>query len=135
MASDLYDGVVRTAESIRSQLPESWTPSVATILGSGLGALADEVDALASLPYSDIPGFAQSSVVGHAGRLVLGTLEGTPVAIMQGRLHFYEGHTLQQVTFPVRVLRALGAQTLIVTNAAGGLNPDFEAGDLMLIED
>lgn len=120
---------------IWSQLPHGWKPSVGIILGSGLGALADEVEAIASIPYSEIPGFGQSSVIGHAGRLVLGRLEGTPVAVMQGRLHYYEGLDLQQVTFPVRVLRKLGAHTLIVTNAAGGLNPDFAAGDLMLIED
>jgi purine-nucleoside phosphorylase len=108
---------------------------VAIILGSGLGALAGEVEAVASIPYAEIPGFAQSSVVGHAGRLVAGTLEGTRVLVMQGRLHYYEGHTLQQATFPVRVIRALGAETLIVTNAAGGLNPDLQAGDLMLITD
>jgi purine-nucleoside phosphorylase len=108
---------------------------VGLILGSGLGPLADEVDVMAAVPYAEIPGFAQSSVAGHAGRLVLGTLEGVNVAVMQGRLHYYEGHSLQQVTFPVRVLRALGAETLIVTNAAGGLNPGFNPGDLMLIED
>jgi purine-nucleoside phosphorylase len=108
---------------------------VAVILGSGLGALADEVDAVASVPYGEIPGFVQSTVVGHAGRLVFGTLEGTRVAVMQGRVHFYEGLSLQQTTFPVRVLRELGAHTLVVTNAAGGLNPAFTPGDLMLIED
>ncbi len=120
---------------IRAQLPAGWSPQVGIILGSGLGALAEEVDAVASIPYAEIPGFAQSSVEGHMGRLVFGTLEGKQVAVMQGRLHFYEGYDLQQVTFPVRVMRALGADTLIVTNAAGGLNPAFQVGDLMLIED
>lgn len=133
--SELFDNIHRAANHIRPQLPPSWQPDVAIILGSGLGALADEVDAVASIPYGEIPGFAQSSVEGHRGRLVLGTLEGARVAVMQGRLHAYEGFTLQQTTFPVRVLRELGAHTLVVTNAAGGLNPDFRAGDLMLIED
>lgn len=133
--SELFDNVHKAASTIRPQLPPSWQPDIAIILGSGLGALADEVDAVASIPYGEIPGFAQSSVEGHRGRLVLGTLEGARVAVMQGRLHAYEGFTLQQTTFPVRVLRELGAHTLVVTNAAGGLNPDFRAGDLMLIED
>ncbi len=134
MVGDM-DSIQEAAGKIRSALPGGWSPVVGVILGSGLGALADEIEALASVPYSDIPGFARSSVEGHVGRLVLGTLEGTPVVAMQGRLHFYEGHSLQAATFPVRVMRALGAQTLVVTNAAGGLNPLFQAGDLMLIED
>jgi purine-nucleoside phosphorylase len=129
------NSIRQSADVVRSNLPQGWIPDVGIILGSGLGALADEVEAVASLPYTQIPGFGQSSVEGHAGRLALGTLEGTRVAIMQGRLHYYEGLDLQQVTFPVRVMRELGAHTLIVTNAAGGLNPDFRAGDLMLIED
>ncbi|HEX8598465.1 MAG TPA: purine-nucleoside phosphorylase [Chloroflexia bacterium] len=133
--SELSDNIKKTASAIRERLPNSWQPDVLVILGSGLGALADEVDTVASVPYGEIPGFVQSSVVGHAGRLVLGTLEGTRVAVMQGRVHFYEGLSLPQTTFPVRVLRELGAHTLVVTNAAGGLNPAFTPGDLMLIED
>ena len=136
MTSNLRSSIERASSSIRKGLPDlKWQPSVGIILGSGLGALADEVQLLASIPYHDIPGFAQSSVEGHAGRLVLGTLEGVNVVVMQGRLHYYEGFDVHQVTFPVRVMKELGAHTLIVTNAAGGLNPDFEAGDLMLIED
>lgn len=133
--SELPHRIHEATNTVRLQLPPAWRPDVAIILGSGLGAFADEVDAIAAIPYSDIPGFAQSSVEGHVGRLVLGTLEGARVAVMQGRLHFYEGLTLQQTTFPVRVLRELGAHTLVVTNAAGGLNPDYRAGDFMLIED
>ena len=133
--SELSDKIRLTASAVRERLPNGWQPDVAIILGSGLGALADEVDAVASVPYGERPGFVQSSVVGHAGRLVFGTLEGTRVAVMQGRVHFYEGLSLQQTTFPVRVLRELGAHTLVVTNAAGGLNPAFTPGDLMLIED
>jgi purine-nucleoside phosphorylase len=135
MAGDRPDNLTRAVATVRSRLPEGWTPQAGIILGSGLGALADEVDAVTIIPYEDIPGFAVSSVVGHSGRLVAGTLEGTRVLVMAGRLHYYEGLTLQQVTFPVRVMRALGARTLLVTNAAGGVNPEFRAGDLMIIED
>jgi len=131
----MQSNIQHSSKTIQVKLPPGWQPSIGIILGSGLGALADEVDAHASISYKDIPGFAQSSVEGHAGRLVLGTLEGVNVVVMQGRLHYYEGFDLHQVTFPVRVMKELGAHTLIVTNAAGGLNPDFEAGDLMLIED
>ena len=133
--SQSMETIIQAADAVRSRLPEGWAPQVGVILGSGLGSLAGEVEAVASIPYEDIPGFARSSVEGHVGRLVLGTLEGTRVVVMQGRFHFYEGYTLQQVTLPVRVMRALGADTLVVTNAAGGLNPDFQAGDLMLITD
>jgi purine-nucleoside phosphorylase len=135
MSSGSLIELTGAVEAVRSQLPTGWIPQVGIILGSGLGALADEVDAAATLPYEQIPGFAVSSVVGHSGRLVAGTLEGTRVLVMAGRLHYYEGLTLHQVTFPVRVMRALGAGTLVVTNAAGGINPEFRAGDLMLIED
>src|SRR5947207_5060827 len=135
MASELRKKIDTAASVVRARLPEGWMPQVGVILGSGLGALADEVEAVASIPYEEIPGFAQSSVVGHAGRLVAGTLEGTRVLVMQGRLHYYEGYSLQQTTFPVRVMRALGAHTLVVTNAAGGLNPQVRAVDVMLAED
>jgi purine-nucleoside phosphorylase len=135
MASSSLSELTSAVETVRSQLPAGWTPQAGIILGSGLGALADEVDSLATLSYEQIPGFGVSSVVGHSGRLVAGTLEGTRVLVMAGRLHYYEGLTLQQVTFPVRAMRALGARTLVVTNAAGGINPEFRAGDLMLIED
>ncbi len=110
-------------------------PQIAVILGSGLGALADEVQVDAVFPYSEIPGFPVSTVVGHAGQLVLGTLAGKEVVVMQGRFHYYEGYPMSLVVFPVRVMHALGADTLIVTNAAGGLNPDFDAGEVMLITD
>jgi purine-nucleoside phosphorylase len=133
--SDLSNKIDLAAGAIRARLPEGWIPQVAIILGSGLGALADQVDALVTMPYSEIPNFAVSTVPGHAGRLVCGTLEGTRVLVMQGRLHYYEGHSLQVTTFPVRVMKALGARILLVTNAAGGLNRTFDVGDLMLIED
>ncbi len=110
-------------------------PEVVIVTGSGLAALANEVTEGESIAYGKIPGFPESTVEGHPGELVLGRLEGRVVAIQRGRVHFYEGYALPQVTFPLRVLRSLGASTLIVTNAAGGVNPDFHAGDLMLITD
>lgn len=110
-------------------------PSVGVILGSGLGGLSDQLAEPLAIPFSSIPNVVPSTVEGHKGDLVLGSLGGHDVAVMRGRLHFYEGYTLRQVTFPVRVLRALGCETLIVTNAAGGLNPALQVGDLMLIRD
>jgi len=110
-------------------------PQLAAILGSGLGSLADEVEVDAVIPYGEIPGFPESTVVGHAGQLVLGRLEGKNVVMMQGRFHYYEGHPMPSIVFPIRVLTALGARMLIVTNSAGGLNADFEPGDVMLITD
>ena len=107
-------------------------PEIALVLGSGLGPLADEIDDDAVIPYSELPGFAPSTAPGHAGQLVLGTLAGRRVVAMQGRLHFYEGVTAAQAAFPVRLMHALGAQTLIVSNACGGLNPNWRAGELML---
>lgn len=107
-------------------------PDLALTLGSGLGPLADEIDVQVALPYRDLPGFAPSTAPGHAGELVLGTLAGRKVVAMKGRLHFYEGITAAQAAFPVRLMHALGARSLLVTNACGGLNPHFRAGDLML---
>ncbi|HEY0996673.1 MAG TPA: purine-nucleoside phosphorylase [Gemmatimonadaceae bacterium] len=108
---------------------------VAIILGTGLGRLAEEIDVQAEVAYGDIPGFPLSTVESHAGRLLCGTLGGKTVVAMQGRFHRYEGYTLQQVTFPVRVLRALGAHTLVVSNACGGMHPLWAPGELMLIAD
>jgi purine-nucleoside phosphorylase len=113
----------------------SLQPAVAIVLGSGLGALADEVQAATRIPYGDIPGWERSTAPGHAGELVVGTLAGKPAAVMKGRLHFYEGYPMHAVTFPIRVFRAWGIETVILTNAAGGLNPAFAAGDLMAISD
>jgi purine-nucleoside phosphorylase len=125
--------IKEAAEYIRGKAKTQ--PTVGIILGSGLGALADGVENAVKFPYSEIPGFSVSTAPGHAGVLHVGDLEGKDVAVMQGRVHAYEGYTQQQVTFPVRVMRALGIDTLIVTCAAGGLNHHFEAGDLMLIAD
>ncbi|GGN62421.1 purine-nucleoside phosphorylase [Oceanobacillus indicireducens] len=110
-------------------------PEIGLILGSGLGVLAEEIENPVQITYEDIPNFPVSTVEGHAGRLVIGELEGKTVLAMQGRFHFYEGYGLDEVTFPVRVMRQLGIDKVIVTNAAGGVNPAFEAGDLMMITD
>ena len=113
----------------------SETPRVAIVLGSGLGGLAEEIDTHATIDYADIPNFPKTSAIGHKGRLVCGTLEGVPVIGFQGRFHLYEGHSAQDASLPLRLARALGAELLIVTNAAGGVNPSFAVGDVMLIED
>src|SRR5262245_44515688 len=110
-------------------------PRVGMILGSGLGGLADELVDATVIPYAEGPGFPRSTVYGHRGELALGVLAGQAVAVLRGRFHFYEGYTMRQVTFPIRVMRALGCDTLIVTNAAGGLRPDWAIGDLMRISD
>jgi len=110
-------------------------PTIGIILGTGLGALANEVEIETTIPYEDIPHFPLSTVEFHSGKLLLGTLGGKSVVVMQGRFHFYEGYTMQQVTFPVRVMKWLGVETLLVSNAAGGMNPAFQASDLMIIED
>ena len=110
-------------------------PQVAIILGSGLGELVEDVEINATIPYEEIPGFSPPTVSGHGGNLVLGVLAGKKVVIMQGRYHYYEGYSIRKVVFPILVLKSLGANTLIVTNAAGGLNPDFNPGDVMLITD
>jgi len=110
-------------------------PTIGLVLGSGLSALAEAVNQAEVIPYDTLPHWPVSTVPGHSGRLVLGTLEGQSVMVQQGRAHFYEGYSMSQITLPVRVMRALGVTTLIVTNAAGGINPGFEPGDLMLIRD
>jgi len=125
--------VHEAAEVVRARWSAS--PAAGIILGTGLGGLAREIDVSATVEYGDIPGFPLSTVESHAGRLLCGTLGGKPVVAMQGRFHRYEGYSLQQVTFPVRVLRALGAETLIVSNACGGMREDWAPGDLMLIAD
>lgn len=113
---------------------KDFSPEVGLILGSGLGELADEVGGI-RVPYCEIPGFANSTVQGHKGSLVFAEVHGRKCAFMQGRYHFYEGHTLQKIVYPIRVLKHLGVKTLVLTNAAGGVNLSFNAGDLMLITD
>src|SRR3989440_5895410 len=131
--STLYDRAQRAAEQIRSSAKAR--PSVAIVLGSGLGAFADELTESTSLAYKEIAGFAQATVEGHAGKLVIGKSGEVPIAAMQGRFHFYEGYSLDEVTFPVRVLKLLGVKTLILTNAAGSLNTELTPGSLMIISD
>ncbi len=128
-----YDMIQESVATIRARWIKQ--ADVGIILGTGLGALADRISADATIPYEEIPHFARSTVESHAGRLILGSLEGKTVVAMQGRFHYYEGFSPKQIVFPVRVMRALGAETLVVSNACGGLNPQFRAGDLMLIED
>lgn len=123
----------RAVEIIRERV--TLQPTVGLVLGSGLGGLADTLEDRVVIPYADIPGWPQSTVHGHSGQLVIGRLEGKIVAAQQGRAHFYEGYDLYQVTFPIRVMHFLGIETVILTNAAGGLNPEFQVGDLMLLND
>jgi purine-nucleoside phosphorylase len=129
----LYDQVMEATAAVQSR--SDLKPAVGLILGSGLGDLAVEIQDARAIPYGEIAHFPRSTVVGHAGRLLIGMLEHVPVVVMQGRFHFYEGYTMQAITLPVRVMRVLGAHTLIVTNAAGGLNPAYRPGDFMLIHD
>ncbi len=112
-----------------------YAPKIALILGSGLGPLADSFEDADTIPYDTIPNWPLSTVIGHSGRLVIGRLDGHEVMVMQGRAHFYEGYSLAAVTYPIRVMQRLGIETLIVTNAAGGVDPTYRAGDLMLIQD
>jgi len=121
------------AELIRGRTQHR--PTVGLILGSGLGPLADQIEAADIIPFGEIPHFPVSTVWGHTGRLVIGRLEGQAILAMQGRAHYYEGYSMAQITLPIRVMQALGIQVLIVTNAAGGLAPDWQPGDLMLITD
>lgn len=121
------------AEYIKSK--SQLTPQFGVILGTGLGALAAEVEVQESISYEDIPHFPVSTVESHSGRLLLGTLEGKSVVVMQGRFHYYEGYTLQEVTFPVRVMKALGIEKLFISNACGALNPKMKKGELMILED
>jgi len=122
-----------SAEIVRQAFPDP--PSVAIILGTGLGQLARAIDVKASMSYTEIPNFPLSTTESHAGRLLFGTLGGKTVVAMQGRLHMYEGYSARQVSFPVRVMRALGAETLVVSNACGGMNPLWNPGEIMLIAD
>ncbi len=133
MTTSLFDRVQESVAFLRARSPMQ--PSVAIILGSGLGDLADDVRDAVAIPYAEIPHFLRSTVPGHAGRLLVGTLEDVPVVMMQGRFHSYEGYALTEITLPVRVMHALGAQTLLVTNAAGGINPAYRPGHFMLIRD
>ena len=113
----------------------SFTPKVGIILGTGLGGLVEKIEIEQTIPYDEIPDFPLSTVEGHKGKLILGKLSGTNVIAMQGRFHFYEGYSIQEVTMPVRVMKKLGIEQLIISNASGGVNPDYEVGDLMILND
>lgn len=130
---DLFDKIEKAAETIRSHWDQQ--PRVGVILGTGLGTLAAQIAAEATIPYAAIPHFPQSTSIGHTGQLVCGRLEGLPIVAMEGRFHAYEGYSYQQLSFPVRVMKALGAGTLIVSNACGGMNPQYRSGDIVVIED
>lgn len=129
----MYERILETASWLRKRM--TTTPSTAIILGTGLGQLASEISDKTEFPYSDIPNFPVSTVEGHSGKLIFGKLGGVDILAMQGRFHFYEGYSMKEVTFPVRVMYELGIKTLFVSNAAGGMNPAFSIGDLMIITD
>ena len=130
---NLFDKIVESTEYIKSKINQ--TPQIGLILGSGLGVLGDEIENPIKISYDEIPNFPVSTVEGHKGQLVIGKLEGKTVIAMQGRFHYYEGYTMKDITFPVRVMKELGIETIFVTNAAGGSNKDFKPGDLMIITD
>ncbi|MDE6278573.1 MAG: purine-nucleoside phosphorylase [Paramuribaculum sp.] len=129
----MLEKIKQTADYIRAKVTE--VPDTAIILGTGLGALVDHISDKQFIPYSEIPNFPVSTVEGHSGNLIFGKLGNRPVIAMQGRFHYYEGYDMKQVTFPVRVMKALGVKTLYVSNAAGGMNKEFRVGDIMIITD
>ncbi|MGZ3753487.1 MAG: purine-nucleoside phosphorylase, partial [Mucilaginibacter sp.] len=130
---NLFDQIQATASFINQKMDQA--PQIAIILGSGLGELIDLVDIHTEIPYSDIPNFPVSTVEGHAGKLIFGAMSGKSVVMMAGRFHYYEGYSMQQLTFPIRIMKALGAHTIFISNAAGGTNHNFKIGDIMLIKD
>ena len=133
---DLHARILEAAHALRDHAPDGLDrPRVAIVLGSGLAALADRLADAATIPYDLIPHFPRPTVAGHLGNVLLGRLAGTPVLMLQGRFHYYEGHDLEAVTFPVRVLREFGVRTLILTAATGGINPAYKPGDLMMLGD
>lgn len=129
----MFGKIKETSDFIRNEIGE--TPDFAIVLGSGLGALKNEVEAIKTLKYRDIPNFPQTTVAGHSGKLIYGRLEGKKVLMMSGRFHYYEGHDMQTITFPFRVFHLLGIKNLIVSNASGGVHPDFQVADIMIIKD
>src|SRR6476620_6212019 len=133
VSTGLYERAEHAARIIRSRTTE--TPRIAIILGSGLGGFGIDFEKAVSIPYEDITGFPRSTAEGHAGRLVVGKIDQVPLMAMQGRVHFYEGYSLEQVTFPIRTFKLLGIKTLILTNAAGGINVQLSQGALMVLSD
>ena len=130
---DLHDKIEDAVAEIKKQWDK--TPHAGVILGTGLGSLIQEIEVDVAIDYGDIPHFPKSTAVSHAGRLVCGTLAGLPIVAMEGRMHMYEGYPLDMITLPVRVMKALGAELLVVSNACGGMNPNYRCGDIMVIED
>ena len=130
---DLYDKTADAAAAVRRHWPDA--PHAGVILGTGLGKLAEDIEDAVHIPYEEIPHFPRSTAIGHRGRLVCGRLEGLPILAMEGRFHMYEGYSLKQLTLPVRVMRALGAELLIVSQAVGGMNPLYRLGDVMILDD
>ncbi len=128
-----YDDILKSYKSIEHRIP--FKPKIAIVLGSGLGGYADNFDVVAEIPYSDIDGFPISTAPGHVGRFVFVYIEGAPVAIMQGRVHYYEGYSIDKVVLPIRLLGMMGCEYLLLTNAAGGINRQFRVGDFMMITD
>ncbi len=133
MAITLFEKATSAAEFVEKRT--SLRPKTAIVLGSGLGAFAEQLEELKAIPFAEIPHFPRSTVPGHSGKMVIGDIGGVPVAVMQGRVHAYEGYSSDEVTFPVRVLGRMGVKTLVLTNAAGGINPEFHRGQLVLIAD
>lgn len=129
----MLETIKQTADYLKGRIGE--IPNTAIILGTGLGELANEIEDKTDIPYTEIPNFPVSTVEGHSGKLIVGTLGGKKVLAMQGRFHYYEGYTMKEVTFPIRVFQALNIEYLFVSNAAGGMNSSFDVGDIMLIED
>ena len=135
MNKDLYTRAEATADAIRGHQTSELVPRVAIVLGTGLGALTDVINVESTISYIDLDGFPEPTVETHSGQLIIGTIESTPVVVMQGRFHRYEGYSLQEVTFPIRVLSLLKAETLVVTNVSGGMNPLWGVGELVLLDD
>ncbi len=130
---ELYDQITDVVKTIRTKWDR--TPKAGIILGTGLGSLVEEIEVEATFDYEEIPHFPRSTAISHAGRLVCGNLQGQPVIAMEGRFHMYEGYSLKQITLPVRVMKAMGAEMLVVSNACGGMNPYYQCGDIMVIDD
>lgn len=130
---NLLEKIKETSEFLKGKTTNR--PKIAIVLGTGLGSFAQKIEVMDEIPYGEIPNFKTSTVQGHSGKLIFGKLEGVEVMAMQGRLHYYEGYTMQELTFPIRVMKAFGVQYLMVSNAAGGLNPNYIPGDIMVIKD
>lgn len=129
----MFEKIQETVSFIKERMPIS--PRTAVVLGSGLGGFTKEIDVVASMDYKEIPNFSMSTVEGHRGRMIFGRIDGTDIIALDGRFHYYEGYSMQEVTFPVRVLAGLGIANLLVSNASGGVNPELKVGDLMIITD